>query len=103
MSDKTIWEADTGTFLRVVVRPNSNEENLVREVAEDLIVLNLKSTPRKGKANTELVKRLSSFLGVSNSEVVIASGHLSKEKTLVIYGMSPSEVEERLRTGANNK
>lgn len=103
MNDKTIWEADTGTFLRIVVRPNSNEEDLVREMAEDLIVLNLRSTPRKGKANTELVKRLSNLLGVSSSEVVIASGHLSKEKTLVIHGMSPSEVEEKLRMGINNK
>jgi len=103
MTDKTIWEADTGTFLRVVVRPNSNEENLVREITEDLVVFNLKSTPRKGKANKELVKRLSSLLGISNSEVVIAAGHLSREKTLVIYGMSPSEVKEKLEMGANNK
>ncbi|TFG12996.1 hypothetical protein EU537_07655 [Candidatus Thorarchaeota archaeon] len=103
MRDKTIWEADAGTFMRVVVRPNSNEEDLIREMAEDLIVFDLKSSPQKGKANRELVKRLSSLLEISNSDVVIAAGHLSREKTLVIYGMRPSQVRERLETCINDK
>ncbi|MBD3406027.1 MAG: hypothetical protein GF411_07885 [Candidatus Lokiarchaeota archaeon] len=92
MKDSITWDSDQGCFLRVVVKPKSREENLVAEIEQKWIVINLKSAAREGKANTELVKRLSKLLGRSSSEILLVRGHRSREKILQIFGMSAGEV-----------
>ncbi len=87
---------DKGTFLRVIVKPNSKERNLIAEISEESILVNLTGPAREGKANTELVKRLGKKLGISTSAITIVSGHRSREKVLMIEGMSAKEVEDRL-------
>lgn len=42
------------------------------------------SAPEKGKANKDVVKALAKHLGVSRSEVTIASGHASRDKIIRI-------------------
>ena len=44
----------------------------------------LKSTPEKGKANSELIKYLSKLIKMPTSKIRILSGHTSKNKTLKI-------------------
>ncbi len=78
--------------MRVRVRTGSKEGTLVGGVEEDVVVMNVRARPRDGRANAELVKRLSKLLGVSQSRVTIVSGHRSREKTLRVRGMTPEEV-----------
>ena len=87
---------EKGTFLRVIVRPNSKEKVLISEITEESILVNLTGPAREGKANTELVKRMSKKLKVSTSAIRIVSGHKSREKILLIDGMSAKDVEKRL-------
>lgn len=96
MDPKPIWMNEKGTFLRVIVRPNSKEKVLISEISEEAILVNLTGPAREGKANTELVKRLSKRLGVSTSAISIVSGHKSREKILLVDGMSANEIEDRL-------
>lgn len=91
-----IWKSEKGTFLRVFVRPNSREKNFVAEISPEVIVVNLKSPAREGKANSELVKRLARVLTISVSNIRLVAGHKSKEKTLLIDGLSPEDIEQRL-------
>jgi len=87
---------EKGTFLRVIVKPNSREKVLIAEMTEESILVNLTGPAREGKANTELVKRLAKKLGISTSAITIVSGHKSREKVLVIEGMNAQEVEDGL-------
>jgi len=87
---------ERGTFLRVIVKPNSKEKVLIAEMNEESILVNLTGPAREGKANTELVKRLSKKLGISTSAITIVSGHKSREKVLLIEGLTVVEVEEGL-------
>lgn len=96
MDLRPIWMNEKGTFLRIIVKPNSKEKVLISEMTDESILVNLTGPAREGKANTELVKRLSKKLGVSSSEVHIVSGHKSREKVLLIDGMSKKEIEDRL-------
>ncbi|MFX1484514.1 MAG: DUF167 domain-containing protein [Promethearchaeota archaeon] len=91
-----IWNTEKGTFLRVIVRPNSREKRFVTEKSPDTIVVNLKNPAREGKANSELVKRLARALKTSTASVTIVAGHKSKEKTVLVLGLSPAEVDSRL-------
>ena len=91
-----IWESEHGTFLRVIVRPNSREKNFVAELSPEVILVNLKSPAREGKANSELVKRLARVLTISAGNIRLVTGHKSKEKTLLVESLSPEDIEQRL-------
>ena len=88
--------SEKGTFLRVVVKPNSKEKQLIAERNPDSISINLTSPAREGKANTELVKKLSKLLKLSSNAIRIVAGHKSREKVILIDGLSTEEVEQIL-------
>lgn len=96
MNKRIAWESDKGTFLVVVVRPSSREKQLVHSVSDAEIVINLAGPAREGRANTELIKRLSKSLQVSSSSVTIVAGHKSREKTLLFQEISASDLVQRL-------
>ncbi|MFX1560956.1 MAG: DUF167 family protein [Promethearchaeota archaeon] len=91
-----IWETARGTLLRVIVRPNSKEKNFIAHITPEAIIVNLKSPAKEGKANSELLKKLSKMLKTSTSEISLVAGHKSKEKTMLIVGMSAEELTSKL-------
>lgn len=54
------------------------------EVNNDEISIGIKSKPQKGKANKELIKKLSKHFNVSQSQVRITSGEKSRKKLIQI-------------------
>jgi uncharacterized protein (TIGR00251 family) len=96
MIDEAIWKGDAGTFVRVVVKTQSREEELIAGVLPRFVEINLQSPARKGKANKELLKRFSDLVGCMMSEIAIASGHKSPEKLLLIAGRDAEEIREIL-------
>ncbi|MBS3794203.1 MAG: DUF167 domain-containing protein [Candidatus Thorarchaeota archaeon] len=94
VSKEVIWQADAGTFLRVFVKPRSGKRNLLEEMTENAIQLNLKSSARRGKANKELLKRVSKVLGISSGDILLVAGQRSRDKTLLIPTMEPDEIIE---------
>jgi uncharacterized protein (TIGR00251 family) len=92
MLEKLLWEGDNCTFLRILVRPNSGQRELIYILSETEFIVNLKAPAREGKANTELVKRISKALSLSSGDVTLVGGQKSKEKTLMISGMTATEV-----------
>jgi uncharacterized protein (TIGR00251 family) len=91
-----IWETARGTLLRVIVRPNSKEKKFVAYITPEAILVNLRSPAREGKANTELLKRISKLLKVSTSDISLVAGHKSREKTVLIIGMSAEDLTNKL-------
>ncbi len=98
MTEQAVWESDKGVFLRVVVRPQSQEQNLIQEISETHVLVNLRGPARQGKANTELVKRLSKLLGLSTSQVIIVGGRKSREKILLIIDSQLDTISDVLQT-----
>ncbi|TXT56478.1 MAG: hypothetical protein BAJATHORv1_20067 [Candidatus Thorarchaeota archaeon] len=92
MTEEAAWDSESGTFLRVVVKPKSRERELIADIEQSWVVINLKSAARGGKANTELVKRVSKLFGLSTSEVLLVKGQRSREKIIQIYGLTAKEV-----------
>lgn len=53
-------------------------------VDQDKIIIGIRSTPEKGKANLELIKKLAKYFDISSSQVRIISGFKSKKKIVDI-------------------
>ncbi|MHA2057284.1 MAG: DUF167 family protein [Candidatus Thorarchaeota archaeon] len=93
---KAIWETARGTLVRVIVRPNSKESKFIAEVTQEVVVINLKGPAREGKANSELLKKLSKMLKISTAEISLVAGHKSREKTVLILGINAEELRNKL-------
>ncbi len=70
-------------ILECKVVPSSGKQEFVRDKAGTLKCF-LKSAPENGKANNELVKLISSLLGVPTTQVMIVQGHTVRKKRLKI-------------------
>lgn len=67
----------------VTVKPNSKKGPLV--VAEgDRLTVYLREKPIDGEANAALIKLLAQHFDVSKSQIVIKSGHKSRQKLISI-------------------
>ncbi|RDE13118.1 MAG: hypothetical protein C4K48_09130 [Candidatus Thorarchaeota archaeon] len=96
MSEKSIWENERGTFIKVIVRPNSRSKEFVSEMTPEAVHLNLTGPAREGKANTELVKRMAKTLGVTTGTITMVAGHRSREKTLLVTDITREVVIQKL-------
>ena len=98
MDTGPVWISEKGTFLRIIVRPNSKEKKFVEDISSESIQVNLTGPAREGKANTELVKKLAKILKVSTSSIKLVAGHKAREKILLIEGITAEEIEDKLST-----
>ncbi len=103
MHGEVIWENERGLFLRVMVKPNSRNREFLASFSTDEILINLQSPAKDGKANKELVKRLSKLIGISTAGITLVAGHKGREKTICVTGVSKKELVEKLSKLANAK
>jgi len=91
---KVIKETKEGTLLLVYVQPKA-KKNAVEGIDEwrGRLKVKVKAPPVEGKANKELVKFFSKLLG---TEVEIVKGETSREKDLLVRGLSAEKVREKL-------
>jgi uncharacterized protein len=62
----------------------------------DYLRVRLSAPPVEGRANKELLRFLAERLGVRRADVHIAAGASGRRKRVVVDGLSPAEVVERL-------
>jgi hypothetical protein len=46
MITKSIWESEKGTFIKVVVKPNSKSKEFIAEITSEAVFLNLSGPAR---------------------------------------------------------
>ena len=51
------------------------------------ITMSIKSEPRHGKANREMIKKISDFFGVPENRIYIISGLTSRKKVIEIQNI----------------
>ena len=84
-----------GVRLRVRVQPRSSRTAI--EVQPDgAIRVALSAPPVEGEANAALREAISRALRVAKSSVTVVSGLRSREKSLLVAGVSVSDVRARL-------
>jgi len=70
-------------FIRVKVKPHSGKQE-VESFGDNRYLVYLKESPENGKANAELIKVLSKYLGTPSERIKIKTGFTSSNKMLEI-------------------
>jgi uncharacterized protein (TIGR00251 family) len=61
--------------------------NISGRVNGNEIIISIKSEPRHGKANREMIKKMSDFFGVPENSICIISGQTSRKKVIEIQNV----------------
>lgn len=93
--------APGGAEIAVVVKPRASRTRLGAE-RDGAYEIRIAAPPVDDAANDELVRFLAKTLGVPRAAVEIARGERSRHKGVRVRGLSPSEVETRLRGGESS-
>ena len=81
-------------ILAVRVQPGAAKTELKSLMPDKSIRVGVKAPPIEGKANAELVQFLRRLFGVPSSAVRIVKGFRSRQKSVVIEGMSEERATE---------
>jgi uncharacterized protein len=88
-------QTDEGVILKVKVVPNASRDAVVSDEC-GVLGIRLTAPPVEGRANKHLVKFLAKRLHVAPSTITIVRGLGSREKTLLIAGLDPDAIRQRL-------
>ncbi|HMP57716.1 MAG TPA: DUF167 domain-containing protein [Gemmatales bacterium] len=84
-----------GTLLRVRAQPGARRPGIVGVLGTELKVA-VAAPADQGRANAALVELLAKLLAVPKSAVRLERGPTSRSKLLVIAGLNPETVRQRL-------
>ena len=88
-----LTETPEGTVLNVKAQPRSSKAGVDGFVG-DAVKVRVKCAPVDGKANKELVETLAVAFGLPKTRVVFKSGETSKQKRILLSGVSADEVRK---------
>jgi uncharacterized protein (TIGR00251 family) len=84
-----------GCILEIHAQPQARKNELVG-LHNDRLKVKIKSPPVDGKANECLVEYFVELLGLSRSAVTLLRGETSRQKQLLIVGVTAEEVTATL-------
>ncbi len=90
-----IVEQADGCVLPVRAQPGARKTGVLGEQAGALKVA-VTAPPEDGRANKALIEALRELLGVKRSQVELLSGHTSRDKRLLVRGLTRADLEGRL-------
>jgi len=91
----TVRDIAAGASFAVKVHPRAKKNAITGEAGAALKIA-LTAPPVDGKANAACIDFLAKLLKVPRSSVTIASGQTSRNKVILVAGLSPDVVRERL-------
>ena len=89
-------ETPEGVVLSVRAQPRSSKAGIDGLVG-DAVKVRVRCAPVDGKANKELVETLADEFGIAKSSVVFKGGETSKNKRLLLRGVTAAAVEQKIQ------
>ena len=86
-------ETADGVVLNVKAQPRSSKAG-IEGLIGDAVKVKVRCAPVDGKANKELVETLADAFGLPKGRVVFKSGETSKQKRILLLGMSAEAVRK---------
>lgn len=86
-------ETADGVVLNVKAQPRSSKAG-VDGLLGDAVKVRIRCAPVDGKANKELIETLADAFGLPKSMVVFKSGETSKQKRILLAGVSVEAVRK---------
>jgi len=95
-----IRESRQGVRFKVKIQPRASKNELAG-ILDGAIKVRLTSPPVDGEANEACIKFFARLLETAKSNISIAAGETSRNKTLEVKGMPLEEVRQRLTSNLN--
>lgn len=90
-----LTETPEGVILNVRAQPRSSRAG-IDGLLGDAVKVRIRCAPVDGKANKELVETLAEEFDLPKSSVIFKSGETSKQKRILLRGISAATVAERI-------
>ena len=91
-------ETSGGALLSVKLQPRASK-NEIGEPLGDELKIKVTAPPVDAAANEALVKFLAEKLDCPRGRVELIRGHTSRHKTILLHGLKPEEVFQKLAGG----
>ena len=95
MPARYITETPEGVVLSVRAQPRSSKAG-IDGLWGDAVRVRVRCAPVDGKANRELVETLADEFGIAKSSVVFKGGETSKNKRLLLRGVTAAAAMQRV-------
>jgi len=86
-----------GTVLRVRVSPGARHDRVIGPHG-DAVKVSVSAPPEDGKANAAVLALLAGTLGIPERELELISGHTSRDKRVLVRGLTAEQVAEALES-----
>ena len=96
MPGSYMTETPEGVVLNVRAQPRSSRSG-IDGIVGDAVKVRVRCAPVDGKANKELVETLANEFCLPKSAVLFKSGETSKQKRILLRGVSAAAVAARLK------
>jgi len=90
-----IVTTNSGIILSIRTQPGSSKNRIIGEYGGRL-KLAVTAAPEKGRANKAVIELLADTLHISESSIHIISGESSRDKRLMIKGLTPEDIKSLL-------
>jgi uncharacterized protein len=87
--------AEPSTRLRLRVSPGAGKSGIVGRHG-DAWKVRVTAPPEDGRANAAVLRLLADALSVPRKSVTLVSGHTARDKTVLLDGVGPAQIERRL-------
>lgn len=88
-------ETPDGTVINVKAQPRSSKSG-IEGLLGDAVKVRIRCAPVDGKANRELIETLADEFGIPKSRVEFKSGETSKQKRILLRGVTAAEVAAKV-------
>ena len=88
-------ETSGGTLLLVRLQPRASRNEIIGPIGTELKI-KITAPPVDAAANQAMLGFLAETLGCSRSKVELIRGHTSRHKTVLLHGLPPTEVLEKM-------
>lgn len=95
MNSSWIKQYNGGVLVICHVTPRAAQDS-IQGLHGDALKIRLHAPPVDGKANEALISFLSRTLNIPKGNITLKSGTNQRRKTILITGLSKSEIEKRL-------
>jgi uncharacterized protein len=93
---------DGGVTFAVRVQPRASKSGVAGEL-DGVLKIRLAAPPVEGRANEELIRLLAELFDAPRQRVAILSGETSKNKVVIVSGISVDEAESVLAEALNQR
>jgi uncharacterized protein (TIGR00251 family) len=90
-------ETPEGIILNIRAQPGARKDEIIGLFA-DSIKIRVTAPPERGKANEAIIELLADKLGLKKSAIKVISGETSRDKKVLVQGVSQSELKALYET-----